>query len=202
MNSGIYKITNKINGKIYIGQDSYDNPLYLGSGVLLNRAILKYGIENFEKEILEKCDTQEKLNEREIFWIKTLNSQNPQIGYNISRGGSGGDTISNNPKREEICKNLSKRNIEFYKNKSNHPSFGKIQSLESNQKRRNAILGTKRSKETKEKQSKSSSGKNNSAYGKIWIHNGTENKLIKKPDIESYLDKGWKKGMIFKNNPL
>jgi len=198
----IYKTRNKINGKIYIGQDSYDNPLYLGSGVLLNRAILKYGIENFEKEILEKCDTQEKLNEREIFWIKTLNSQNPQIGYNISRGGSGGDTISNNPKREEICKNLSKRNIEFYKNKSNHPSFGKIQSLESNQKRRNAILGTKRSKETKEKQSKSSSGKNNSAYGKIWIHNGTENKLIKKPDIESYLDKGWKKGMIFKNNPL
>jgi group I intron endonuclease len=193
----IYKTRNKINGKIYVGQDSYENPLYLGSGILLNRAILKYGIENFEKEILEKCDTQEKLNEREIFWIEKLNSRNPRIGYNISSGGSGGDTISHNPRREEICKNLSKRNIELYQDKSNHPFFGKTQSLESNERRRKAILGTKRSKETRDKQSKSSSGENNSAHGKLWIHNIGENKLVKKEDLESYLIKGWKKGMIF-----
>jgi hypothetical protein len=47
----IYKTTNLINGKMYVGQDSHNNPLYLGSGKVLGLAIEKYGIENFKKEI-------------------------------------------------------------------------------------------------------------------------------------------------------
>jgi hypothetical protein len=48
----IYKTTNLINGKIYIGQDSNDNKNYLGSGLKLKRAIKKYSKENFIKEVI------------------------------------------------------------------------------------------------------------------------------------------------------
>lgn len=86
----IYKTTNLCNQKIYIGQDSKNNPKYLGSGLLLNHAIKKYGRENFIKEILEICETKDHLNKREIFWIKEYDSTNELIGYNISDGGTGG----------------------------------------------------------------------------------------------------------------
>lgn len=56
----IYKTTNIINGKFYIGQDSKNDPNYLGSGLLLNRAIEKYGIENFKKEMVEKRTANQK----------------------------------------------------------------------------------------------------------------------------------------------
>jgi len=86
----IYKTTNLVNGKIYVGQDSKNNPKYFGSGLLLHKAIKKYGIDNFEKEILEECSHKEELDEREIYWIKFHNSTNKKIGYNISEGGTGG----------------------------------------------------------------------------------------------------------------
>jgi group I intron endonuclease len=90
----IYKTTNLINNKIYIGQDSKNNPKYLGSGLILKKAIKKYGEKNFKKEILEHCINQDELNEREKYWIKELNSIVPN-GYNITDGGTGGNTILN-----------------------------------------------------------------------------------------------------------
>lgn len=84
----IYKTTNKINGKIYIGQDSKCNPEYLGSGSLIRRSIRKYGKENFEKEILEDNIICKKiLNERETYWIEHFDSTNKLIGYNIMSKG-------------------------------------------------------------------------------------------------------------------
>jgi hypothetical protein len=103
----IYKTTNLINDKIYIGKDTLNRPGYLGSGIYLKNAIDKYGIENFTKETIETCQSNDELNEREIFWIKELKSQDKSIGYNISDGGEGGDTYSNNPRRDEICKKIS-----------------------------------------------------------------------------------------------
>lgn len=89
---GIYKITNKINQKCYIGQSvdikrrwrshkndatKIDYPLYL--------AFHKYGIENFSFEVIEECD-RDKLNEREIYWIEYYNSY--YQGYNQTLGGN------------------------------------------------------------------------------------------------------------------
>ena len=89
----IYKTTNKINGLIYIGQHIYKKEIknpkyYLGSGTLLLESIKEYGRQNHEREILEYCDTFKELNDREIYWIEKYNSINPEIGMNISAGGS------------------------------------------------------------------------------------------------------------------
>jgi group I intron endonuclease len=96
----IYKTTNLVNQKFYVGKDTNNNPNYYGSGKRLKLAIKKYGIVNFKKETLEVCNTLELLNEREKFWIKELKAITE--GYNISLGGDGGDTISNNPRRDDI----------------------------------------------------------------------------------------------------
>jgi group I intron endonuclease len=84
----IYKTTNLINGKIYVGQHytSADDG-YLGSGVKLNEDIKLFGRENFKREILEHCISG--VNTREIYWIDTLSARNPDIGYNILMGGNG-----------------------------------------------------------------------------------------------------------------
>ena len=95
----IYKTTNLINNKIYIGQDIKDNPKYLGSGLLLKKSINKYGKLNFVKETIEVCENKQILNEREIFWIEELNSRNTKIGYNIAEGGFGGNTYTEETKK-------------------------------------------------------------------------------------------------------
>lgn len=89
----IYKITNLINGKIYIGQHiQYTKSIdsYMGSGILLKKAQKKYGISNFKKEIIEEC-TLENINEREIYWISEFNCITPN-GYNLAKGGKNGLT--------------------------------------------------------------------------------------------------------------
>lgn len=87
----IYEIKNKVNGKIYIGQhSSKELGSYWGSGKLIKYSIEKYGIDNFERTILERCSTKNELNEREKYWIKKKDSIN--IGYNLTEGGTGGDT--------------------------------------------------------------------------------------------------------------
>lgn len=86
----IYKITNLTNNKIYIGKAKYNNPSYLGSGLKIVNAIKKYGKTNFVKTIIEECNDSE-VNSREIFWIQHYDSTNNVFGYNISRGGNGGN---------------------------------------------------------------------------------------------------------------
>lgn len=88
--SHIYKITNLINNKIYIGKSLHPDENYFGSGLQITAAIEKYGRDNFRKDILENC-TPDNLDEREIFWIEHLNARDTNIGYNISIGGTGGN---------------------------------------------------------------------------------------------------------------
>ena len=60
----VYKTSNLVNRKIYIGKDSKNNETYYGSGKILNFAIKKYGKKNFKNETLETCEAKE---ENEIF---------------------------------------------------------------------------------------------------------------------------------------
>lgn len=82
----VYKITNTLNGKIYIGQHIPNNKNYFGSGPLIKEAIDKYGKENFTREILEECSTKGFLNTCERRWIIKLDSTHPDKGYNKRRG--------------------------------------------------------------------------------------------------------------------
>lgn len=94
--SGIYKIENKVNGKIYIGQ-SVDVYRRLKKHIweiesnnsVLYRAFKKYGIENFTYELIEECDIKE-LDDKEIFYIQKYNSyigEENSNGYNLNTGG-------------------------------------------------------------------------------------------------------------------
>lgn len=90
----IYKITNKINGKSYIGQTigsiesrwKAHNWTKNGCRVLKN-AIDKYGKDNFKIEVIEVCNSLEQLDKQEMFWIKELNTLVPH-GYNLKTGGN------------------------------------------------------------------------------------------------------------------
>jgi len=104
----IYKTTNLLNGKFYVGKDVKNKKTYLGSGNILKQAIEKYGKENFKKEILEICTTLEELSEREKYWIKKLNAIG--LGYNLTEGGTGGDTWSNSGKEIHPLKGRVARN--------------------------------------------------------------------------------------------
>jgi group I intron endonuclease len=96
---GIYSITNKINGKIYIGQ-SWDIAQRwrahksTGHNRYLDRAYKKHGLSNFEFKVIEQYSkdeaTQEILDKMEIFYINIHNSTNYKYGYNLREGGNGG----------------------------------------------------------------------------------------------------------------
>lgn len=106
----IYITENLINGKKYIGKDTQNKKSYLGSGKLLKRAIKKYGIENFKKTIIEICDNNKQLSEREKYWISFFNAINDENYYNLAIGGDGGDTFSNLSETDKIDSLLVKSN--------------------------------------------------------------------------------------------
>lgn len=83
----IYKITNKINGRYYIGKHITENlnDSYMGSGKLIKKAIEKYGIENFEKKIVKIYDNEHDMNIAESLLIDLNNKQI----YNLQPGGKG-----------------------------------------------------------------------------------------------------------------
>lgn len=106
----IYKITNKVNGKIYVGKSKYNKEEYFGSGIKITNAVKKYGVENFKKEIIVECDNTEA-DYFETYWIEQLDSRNDDVGYNISAGGTGGDhywKVMSDKEKEEHRKKIKK----------------------------------------------------------------------------------------------
>jgi len=158
----IYKTTNLVNGKIYIGKDKRNNPKYLGSGKLLNKAIKKYGRENFIKEILEYCNSEEHMSEREKIWTCKFNSTDRAIGYNMTEGGAGGNTRINYTKQQfdeyklklSMGVQNSKKYINSIKNKTGKiipHNLGKVTSAETRRKISVANAGKKLSDEHRNK---------------------------------------------------
>lgn len=132
----VYKITNKITNKIYIGitnQGSgarYRHHWYearTGESAPIHRSMKKYGEENFTLEIIDFADTYEELKEKEKYYIKLYNSMDRAIGYNLTEGGDG--------------------------------TFGRLHSEETKEKIRQKAIGRKASEETKKKMSEQRKGK-------------------------------------------
>lgn len=93
----IYKTTNNINHKFYIGMHKTKNinDGYMGSGKLIQRAIKKYGVENFSREILYHCNDYTHMCQTEAKIITEDVTNNP-LCYNIVKGGNGGFEYINN----------------------------------------------------------------------------------------------------------
>jgi hypothetical protein len=99
----IYKITNKLNGKIYIGKHQTRdlNDGYMGSGKLITCAIQKYGHENFEKKILFIFETEKEMNAKEAELV-TEQFVKEDANYNLCTGGHGGWGYLNDSSKKHI----------------------------------------------------------------------------------------------------
>jgi len=115
----IYKIKNKINNKIYIGQtirslieriEDYKNGL---GNDYLNNSFKKYGFENFEFSIIDTAETIDELNQKEIYYIKLFNSTNKEIGYNQHSGGRNAIPNEETLKKMSISHKGKKQNKEW-----------------------------------------------------------------------------------------
>lgn len=144
--SHIYKTTNTVNGKIYIGKEKHNDKNYIGSGRILNNAIKKYGKEVFVKEILEDCSL-DIIDERECYWIDHYDSTNWDIGYNITKGGTGGDTTSLHPNKEAVIQKRSNGIKQWHAEMSSEQKEQWIESIRAKRKG-NSKKGTKQSPET------------------------------------------------------
>lgn len=137
----IYKTTNILNGKFYIGKDERDDPNYLGSGIILKQAIAKYGRKNFKKKLLERCNDSKKLCEREVFWIAQLKPP-----YNIAKGGTGGNALKYASKEK---KKSASQKISISHFGSRNPMYGKKHKASTLRKISKRLRGKKRSRKTK-----------------------------------------------------
>ena len=112
----IYLITNIINSKKYVGQTTRLLEVRIAEhrrgNQYIDKAIKKYGCENFSVEVLEECENRKQLDEREIFWIAELNCKYPD-GYNQTIGGAG-DNICTQEKRAKLSLAASGENNYFF----------------------------------------------------------------------------------------
>jgi group I intron endonuclease len=160
----VYKIENKINGKIYVGQTKSTIAArlssHLKSSTLMGSALRKYGIESFRINIIDTALSKEILDEKERYWIATLSCKPPH-GYNIASGGQGSDAprtaeakenlrIKNTGKKftEEHCRKISLANKGRKRKPFTEETIRKMQAANS---RNKPMLGKHHSPESKRK---------------------------------------------------
>ncbi len=190
----IYKSTNKITGKIYIGQTTQSLEKRIKghikeSKIDKNRPFLlsinKYGSDNFTFEIIDTANNIDELNDKEIYWIDFYNSVSPN-GYNITGGGQGiktirtqelGRRISEGLKKSEKWRTLLKNEEYIKKRETNFISWNK---------------GKKFTKEHKEKiweKNKDRILGFNKSTSKKWIVVDKDNNIIRMTGKEEYFEK-------------
>lgn len=132
--SYIYLITNKVNGKQYVGQHHYDgegmDASYKGSGVLLKQAYKKYGVENFTMEVIEYC-SDASLDYLEVKYISDYNTKTPN-GYNLTDGGGGCKGKTYTLEQKENMKKAQNR--PEVKAKKSEWATGRVQSEDAKKK--------------------------------------------------------------------
>lgn len=139
----IYKATNLLDGKIYVGQTSRTLNQRMSEHLANNRtsyfdrALKKYGINNFKIEIIDKAETKEELDRKERYYIEFFNSKVPN-GYNITDGGEGQIGIrrfgADNPHygkhHSEQAKNKISESRKPY-TKENHPYAKQVLNVDT-----------------------------------------------------------------------
>ena len=202
----VYKTTNLINNKIYIGCHKTTNldDGYIGSGKYLKRAIIKYGIENFSKEILHIFEDSIRMFDKEAELVNEEFIKRKDT-YNIIIGGF--DHINKNKMNlygNNGKSGFGKENLIGGKTKEHLLKTGGYElwckrMSDSNKGNKN-WLGKKHSEESKKKigeaNSKLQSGKGNSNYGNCWIYHPDlkKSKPVPRVELKEWEEKGWIKG--------
>lgn len=207
----VYKTTNLTNNKIYIGQHKVNNDefdtSYFGSGTYLKEAINKYGIENFKCELLEWCNSEEELDKRELELIDEYKSLFIYGNYNLSnKKYIPRDSIKNRYSWAEYNKTKD-YSINSEKNKGKKfMNNGEIQCWVNKEDIQEYLDNGYAFGACKKRNRDYSSGPWNkgkhgvqknckSTKGYIRITNGNINTTVKMEELQSYLDKGFYKGI-------
>jgi group I intron endonuclease len=156
----IYKITNKVNDKIYIGQTirslskRWKDHLYGATNCSkLYKAIKKYGPENFTIEEIDGANSQSELNYKEWFLIYKFNSLDRDKGYNLREGGGSRGRLSQETKDKISKAQIGKKHTEKTKQKMSISHKGRVHSKEARKKLSKAHTGKKMSEEARAKMS-------------------------------------------------
>lgn len=147
MKSGIYKITNSVNGKFYIGSAKdidyrwEDHKQYLNGGYHINPKLQNawnfYGGDKFLFEIVEETSSEKTvLLEREQHYLDLFKPYMRDIGYNICPTANGGDNITHNPNREEFVEKMRTLCLG-----ENNPMYGRTHTDESKQLQKDKAKG-------------------------------------------------------------
>lgn len=130
----IYKATNKINGKVYIGQTVRSLQERMAehtrhTGTAFDKALNKYGLDAFDVEQIDSATSVDELNQKEIYWIGFYDCVVPN-GYNMCEGGGNTKGFHHS---EESKRKMAELRAGSFLGESN-PFFGKTHSEESRQK--------------------------------------------------------------------
>ena len=160
----IYMTTNLITNEKYIGKHyGTEDDSYLGSGKILQRAILKYGKENFKREILYISKNAEENNQKEKEFIKVYNAVEDRKFYNIAEGGDGGDIFHTLPIEQQ---DQLRERARLQCTGEGNPMYGKHHSEEIKNKLCQIDKSYTQTQEYRDNMSKIKSGEGNGMYGK------------------------------------
>jgi hypothetical protein len=208
----VYQLTNTVNQKIYIGVHQTDDldDGYYGSGLIIRRAIRKYGRPAFKKDILHIFNTRSEMYAKEAEIVTPEFLARPDV-YNVTLGGNGGWHRANQlltaEDRKKLARKAADRRRELQASDPDYAAHSRALSSERFKKmhatgtrRYDLFAGKTHSEETKARMREAHVGKHdgalNSQYGTTWMFSPSENraKKVRGDEVESHLGNGWRRG--------